>query len=120
MKLAVAQLEQALLEYSEMIEVDLKGAHLSETILESIRILKTSAPDFEFRTTCVQPFIDAGVMETIARLIEGTPRYVMQRFQSAEILRPDFFDGLDPRLSSPEKQSLAAIASRYVSRCIIR
>jgi len=99
---------------------ELWPAAASETILESIRILKTSAPDFEFRTTCVQPFIDAGVMETIARHIEGAPRYVLQRFQSVEILRPDFFDGVDPRLSAQQMQSMAAIASRYVARCIIR
>jgi len=89
-------------------------------ILESIRVLMNSAPAYEFRTTCVHPLVDSAVVQTIARRIEGAPLYVLQRFQAADILRPEFFEGIDPRLSLSQMRSLAAVAADYVDRCIIR
>lgn len=91
-----------------------------EPICESIRVVMESAPDYEFRTTCVRPLIDTGVVETIGRRIQGARRYVLQHFQPVEILRPAFFEGIDPQFSSQEMQSLAAVATGYVGHCSIR
>lgn len=99
---------------------DLWAQGSPEPILASIRILTEAAPEYEFRTTCVRPWVDAWAVDAIARRIQGAPRYVLQAYQSVEILRPEFFDGLDPRIPPGEMESLAALAAPYVGRCVIR
>ncbi|HHP7234509.1 MAG TPA: anaerobic ribonucleoside-triphosphate reductase activating protein [Desulfobacterales bacterium] len=91
-----------------------------EPILQSIRILMEAAPDYEFRTTCVYPFVTAGVVQTIARRIAGARRFVLQGYQAVDVLRPEFFEGIDPRIPPREMESLAALAAPYVGQCCVR
>ncbi len=48
-------------------------------IEESIRLIESRAPDYEFRTT-VAPGVTKGDIRAIARWIKGAKRYVLQRF----------------------------------------
>jgi pyruvate formate lyase activating enzyme len=91
-----------------------------EPILQSIRILMEAAPDYEFRTTCVRPFVTAEVVQTIVRRIQGARRFILQEYQAVEVLRPEFFEGIDPRIPPREMKSLAALAAPYVQDCMIR
>jgi pyruvate formate lyase activating enzyme len=91
-----------------------------EPILQSIRILMEAAPDYEFRTTCVRPFVTAEVVQTIVRRIQGARRFILQEYQAVEVLRPEFFEGIDPRIPPLEMKSLAALAAPYVQDCMIR
>jgi pyruvate formate lyase activating enzyme len=45
-----------------------------------------SAIDYEFRTTCVRPFVDANVIRDIAKIIEGAELYALQPFYNANVL----------------------------------
>lgn len=49
-------------------------------ILESMRLLKESGVDYEFRTTIIKEFHTADDMQKIAYLVSGAPRYFMQKY----------------------------------------
>ncbi|MFZ0725554.1 MAG: anaerobic ribonucleoside-triphosphate reductase activating protein [Desulfobacterales bacterium] len=89
-------------------------------IRESLRIILTSAPAYEFRTTCVRPIIDEEVIAAIARLIEGADRYVLQSFQDQRLLNPAFFQPVEPAFSDTQMRHLQAVARKWVGHCLIR
>ncbi|MBW1722764.1 MAG: anaerobic ribonucleoside-triphosphate reductase activating protein [Deltaproteobacteria bacterium] len=92
------------------------------TILTSIRIIMTSGVPYEFRTTCVKPFVDGGIVRKIGKSIEGAARYALQTFHQAKcILNPDFFVSQNGAgYSREEMERLKAIAEPWVEECILR
>lgn len=105
------------LDYGSLAGNDVTGID----ILTSIRTIMEKAPDYEFRTTCVKPFIDASVIERIAQHIEGAKLYALQPFQKKEVLDPEFFQGGAPRQFSKENLlSFREIASPWVLKCLVR
>jgi len=103
---------------------DLYGAYFKgdcgpSEILSSIRLIMASGKDYEFRTTCVKPMVDAHIIEGIGRLIEGADRYVLQDFIHKEVLHPEFFRGLGPGsgCSSKELLHFNAIVKPWVKEC---
>ena len=91
-----------------------------DRILESIRVVMNSAPAYEFRTTCVKPFVDETVIETIGDLIRGAQHYVLQRFRNTIVLCPEFFHNTSPAFTDSEMRHLQSVAAPYVKRCSIR
>jgi pyruvate formate lyase activating enzyme len=91
-----------------------------EQILSSIRIIMSSAPCYEFRTTCVRPLVDERVVEKISRLIHGARLYVLQGFHSAKVLNPEFFEGIEPGYTQEEMAALRSIAEPRILSCMIR
>ena len=49
-------------------------------ILESIRIIRESGVEYEFRTTVVSPLHRPEDFGELAKLVEGSPRYFLQNF----------------------------------------
>jgi len=92
----------------------------SADILSSIKIIMNSAIDYEFRTTCVKPFISRPVIEKISSIIRGATLYVLQHFQNKNVLDPDFFAAEDCRFSEEEMLELKFTAEPFVENCIIR
>ena len=91
-----------------------------DRILESIRIVMDSAPGYEFRTTCVKPFVDEPVIEAIGQLICGARHWVLQRFRDTVVLCPEFFHNTSPAHTEEEMNQLQATAASYVKGCSIR
>jgi pyruvate formate lyase activating enzyme len=89
------------------------------TLRASVAAVMGSGLAYEFRTTCVRPFVTPEAVDRIARFIRGCRLYVLQPFRAGEILAPGFFDG-DPGLSEDEMAGLARHAERWVERCIVR
>lgn len=89
-------------------------------VTDSIRCVMESGIDYEFRTTCVKPLVTPQVVEHIARLIQGARRYALQTFRPGRMLRPEFFDGIDPAASALEMETLKELAAPWVQRCILR
>jgi pyruvate formate lyase activating enzyme len=80
-----------------------------DAVFQSIRRIMASAPDYEFRTTCVRPFIDTFVMEQIAGEIKGARRYVLQKcVRDVPMMDPQFSDNPDHFLSDQEILALKA------------
>lgn len=91
-----------------------------DPIFSSLRIILASAPAYEFRTTCVKPFVDADIIERIARLIPGARRYVLQQFHNTGVLDPVFFEDDDCFYGEGELLKFKSIAERWVQECIVR
>jgi pyruvate formate lyase activating enzyme len=97
-----------------------KGRFAPEDLIESIGVLMESGLPHEFRTTCVRPFVDASILERMARLIRGAERYVLQPYRSTRVLDPDFFQGVEPAYAEEGMRELQAVAARMVKSCSIR
>ena len=91
-----------------------------DRIYQSIRIIMESAPAYEFRTTCVKPFIDEKVIETIGDLIRGADHYVLQRLQTGVALSPEFFRAADRACSEGDLHLFQTLAASNVSHCTVR
>ncbi|MDY6839490.1 MAG: anaerobic ribonucleoside-triphosphate reductase activating protein [Thermodesulfobacteriota bacterium] len=89
-------------------------------ILSSIRTIMKSGLNYEFRTTCIKPIVDAPVIRNIAGTIEGAVLYALQRFRNGRVLHPEFFRGTDPHFREDELMDLKAAAASWVQRCIVR
>ena len=92
----------------------------TDKIISSIDIIMESTITYEFRTTCVRPFVDVYTIGKIANIIEGAMLYVLQPFQNTRILRPEFFSKINPGYGDAELVCLQLIAEPWVKKCIIR
>lgn len=92
----------------------------SADILSSIKIIMDSGIDFEFRTTCVRPFISRPVIEKISGIIKGAKLYVLQNFQNKNVLDPAFFAAEDCGFREDDMLELKAAAEPFVENCMIR
>lgn len=68
--------------YSQIVNVDVDTLK----ILKSIEVLKNGGVDYEFRTTVVKSQLSFEDFEKIGQLIQGAPRYYLQRFEASKIL----------------------------------
>lgn len=53
-------------------------------ICESIRLIMSCAPDYEFRTTVIREFHTEEDFKDIARMIAGAKRYYIQKYKDAD------------------------------------
>lgn len=98
----------------------IKKSHNPDNILASVEHIMVSAMDYEFRTTCVKPFVDANIIRNIAKIIEGARLYVLQPFNNTNVLDLKFFNAFDPGYEKNELLYLKSIAKPWVKRCIVR
>jgi len=91
-----------------------------ETILKSISIIMSSAADYEFRTTCVKPFVDPDIMKNICERINGAKRYCLQKFSPTNVLDPGFFEEGGSPCDDDDMEVLRDIAAQHVQACTIR
>lgn len=55
-------------------------ANATMPIRRSIEIIMDNAPDYEFRTTCVRPYVSQEIIQEICTFISGAKKYVLQAF----------------------------------------
>lgn len=91
-----------------------------ELIEHSIQMIMAQAPDYEFRTTCLKPFVDATTIADIAKLLRGAKRYVLQPFNPHTVLQPEFFINQQGVYTHKELEGFRAIAAGNVDECQIR
>ena len=75
------------------------SAGVLEAVRKSVAYLKQGTVPYEFRTTVVTQFHDAGDFEAIGAWIEGAPRYFLQSFADSGSL-------LDSRCSGVPKEEM--------------
>ncbi len=89
-----------------------------EDLRRSIRLIKESDLDYEFRITLVPDLVGREELQRILPELEGSRRIALQNF------RPD--DCLDPKLSevrpfAPEEMDFfQTLASEWTERCVVR
>ena len=103
-------------QYSRVIKKEIDP----DSLLSSIRTIMNSALPYEFRTTCVKPIVDAGVVENIAKTIKGATLYALQRFNNNGVLHPEFFKEANATYADDELMTLKSIAKPWVKQCIVR
>ena len=121
-------LEEKLIDYVAMdIKSNLEGYFavwkqncVTSKICDSIKEIMLNAPSYEFRTTCVSPFIDSGIIKEIARTIKGARLFVLQKFCDTDLLDPLFFKDKKRGFSDKELYEFAQIAGTFVEKCIVR
>ena len=89
-------------------------------IFTSISLIMGSKLPYEFRTTCLKPFIDAMIIKKISRIIQGAELYVLQQFRNKNILNKNFFIGKNALYGKKELTELKYIVKTDVKECIVR
>ena len=89
-------------------------------VLRSIHTIMTGGVDYEFRTTCVQPFVTEPRMRAMAAAVRGARRWILQRFSPQKTLDPSYGCDTQPVLSTEQMQSLQQLAAPFVESCFIR
>jgi pyruvate formate lyase activating enzyme len=74
--------------YEETVHYRVKPEGLKETI----KLIRRSSVDHEFRTTVVPGLLDGNDLEEIAMTLAGSRLYVLQQFRPGKTLCPDFKD----------------------------
>ncbi len=97
-----------------------KNGSVSDDIQNSIRIIMAADIEYEFRTTCVKPFVDEAIIKRITHFIHGAHLYALQHFQEKTLLHPEFFHSIPAHFSETELLCLKEIAESSVKTCIIR
>ncbi len=121
-------------------DINSKGSGFAP-ILKSIRLIIKRSPAYEFRTTCVKPFISSEIMAEIGEMIKGSSHYVLQHCsKNVNMLNPEFFKTHDlfaspslhdrqsplvkdvdyPFFNDSELAELQDIVKGYVKSCSIR
>ena len=96
-----------------------RGATPSTVVQESIDLILSQSPDYEFRTTCVKPFVNTVSMPAIAWMIKGARVYYLQKCNLPPAPRNN--RGISPQpCSDAELIELQSTASRFVELCEIR
>ncbi|MCP3872274.1 MAG: anaerobic ribonucleoside-triphosphate reductase activating protein [Desulfobacteraceae bacterium] len=90
-------------------------------ILESIQLLMEKAPAYEFRTTCVRPFISKDIMNTIGKMITGASTYILQQCsKNVTVLDPGFLKTNNCFFSKKDMIELKRTIDTYVDASVIR
>jgi pyruvate formate lyase activating enzyme len=92
----------------------------TENILESIVLIMAAGISYEFRTTCIKPFVDGPIIEKISHTIQGAECYALQQFKNENVLSPEFFRDRSPHYSRSDLEQFQAIAAPWVRACIVR
>lgn len=64
----------------------------TDLIFESINLIMSNAPDYEFRTTLVEGQLSYEEVLDIGKLIKGAKKYFLQRFIPSKTNSPEFLD----------------------------
>jgi pyruvate formate lyase activating enzyme len=96
------------------------GRDAGTAVLKSIKTVMTGGVDYEFRTTCVAPFVDEARIHAMALAIKGARRFILQTFNPSKTLDPGYGLAAHPGLSNKQMQSLQKLATPLVQTCTIR
>ena len=94
--------------YSQIVNVDVD----TSKILKSIEVLKNGEVAYEFRTTVVKSQLSFEDFEKIGQLIQGAPRYYLQKFVASKILDKSLEN--EKTYSTEEFERIIDILKSYV------
>jgi pyruvate formate lyase activating enzyme len=89
-------------------------------VLRSIESIMNGGADYEFRTTCVHPFVTQGRLRTMAAAVKGARRLILQRFNPQKTLDPGYERASHAGPSIEQMQLLQQSAAPFVESCSIR
>lgn len=86
------------------------------SVAESVRLLRDSGVDYEFRTTAVRELHEAADFSAIGRWLEGSPRYFLQNFVDSGNLIEAGYHGFTPQ----ELEGFAALVRPFFGQVGVR
>lgn len=94
----------------------------TEAVKESIELILGSSIDFEFRTTVVKSqliFNEGGHddFDAIGQLIDGAPRFALQKFRSGKTLNPRF--ERESTYSDEDFELIKNKMEKYIKECVV-
>ena len=90
-------------------------------IRESIGLLMEKAPAYEFRTTCVRPFVSREILKKIGEMINGASTYILQNCsRNVNVLDPEFLKADNVFFSDEEMMEFKKIIDAYVVTSKVR
>ena len=121
-------IQEELIDYVAMdIKTDLqsyptitKSEFHPEKIKQSIDLLLNGPLPYEFRTTCVKPFVDKTRIEKIGELIQGADHLFLQRFDHTHVADQAYAGNRDAGFNDAEMVDLCQRVQPYVADCRIR
>ena len=99
---------------------EISGNENTANILESIALIMAAGIPYEFRTTCVKPFVDQPIIDKISHAIQGARCYVLQQFKDETVLSPEYFIDRTSHYSLTDLKRFQTIAAPWVDMCIVR
>ena len=97
----------------------LAGCDNTDCLLQSIRLIKEEAADYEFRTTIIESFHDDSRMLEIADIIDGAKRYIVQPFVPSENLPLAKYRNM-PRTGAVRMAEVAALLEGCADEVSVR
>ena len=92
-----------------------------QQIRDSIQVVMSQAPAYEFRTTCSRPFISLQILDDIGKMVAGAPNYILAKCSRNVKMLDSSFVKLDNHFfSDKEMKQLKTIIEPYVKRVIVR
>ena len=101
--------------YSEITKISVN----IDDIDRSIQIIKSNAPDYEFKTTVIPTYHTRQTILEIARWIHGAKRYFIQQFKSNTKLLSSEMITVKP-YPLDELKRMCEMVSSYVDECFVR
>lgn len=89
-----------------------------DAFIKSIEIIMTGKVPYEFRTTCVSPFVDEHMIRETSDLIKGARLYVLQRFNPEHILKPEFYKKHEVLFTDEDLERFRGIAAMKVASIV--
>jgi pyruvate formate lyase activating enzyme len=102
--------------YPHEISCQVKTANIQD----SIALIMAAGMSYEFRTTCVKPFVDRHIIKKISHAIQGASCYALQEFKNEKVLSPEYFRNTAYHYSRSDLKDFQAIAAPWVETCIVR
>jgi pyruvate formate lyase activating enzyme len=92
---------------------------VSAPVAETVELVRSRGRAAEFRTTCLNPFVDKGLIVEMARAIRGPIPLFLQAYRPGLVLDPDFMARQGPQPGPADLLEMAALASAF-SPCAVR
>jgi len=93
----------------------------SELITRSIKLIIEKAPSYEFRTTCIKPFLDKTIISDIGNMSKGASHHILQQCsRNVAMLNSEFFDPKQSFFTDDEMLELKAEVENHVAKCSVR
>ena len=92
----------------------------TDDISLSVRIIKKSNIDYEFRTTCIKSLIDESILNNMSHWLKDSKLYALQQFSKTRVLHPEFFTNDSNIYNDNELLKLKSVAEQFVNKCIVR
>jgi pyruvate formate lyase activating enzyme len=92
----------------------------SRQLKESVSTIMDSGIDYEFRTTCVYPFISKDNCRAIGYPIRGAKKLFLQQMSGTSVFNESFFLNNGRHLSLGEIMEIQNILKDYIETCEVR